>query len=86
MNEFTLAVGGGVIITLISFFVGNGIQQSIGVALVAIPSLLLFIDLLGFGQYQTELEKLTSGGLWVHELEALTGQDLDGDQEVGDND
>ena len=83
MNQLALAGGAGLAITILSLLFGNSIIQSGGVSLVVIPSILLVIDLLGFGRYEGELEKLTSGGLWVHELETLSGQDLDGDERVG---
>ncbi len=83
MNESSLALGGGVVIAAFSVLWGNNMIQSVGVALVVISTILLGIDLLGFGRHHEELQKLTSGGLWVHELETLTDKDLDGDEEVG---
>jgi hypothetical protein len=79
----TAALGGGGLIATFSFLWGNSIVQSVGVALVVISTILLGMDLLGISRYHEELEKLTSGGLWIHELETLTDNDLDGDEEVG---
>jgi hypothetical protein len=39
--------------------------------------------MLGFGKYKEELKRLTAGGLWVDELEIVSGKDLDGDDKIG---
>jgi len=86
VDQSVLAGGAGLAVTILSLLFGNGIIQSVGVSLVTISSILLVIDLVGFGKYENQIEKLTSGGLWVHELETLSGQDLDGDEIVGPKD
>ena len=83
MNNLAYSLGASVIITGVAFAAGTGLLQSIGMALIVVPALLLGIDLSAFGKHKEELRKLTSGGLWVHELEQLSNQDLDGDDEVG---
>jgi len=85
VNEATISVGAGTLILTVSLLSGNSIIQSAGVALMVICTILLGIDMLGVGKYKKELERLTSGGLWVNELETLSGKDLDGDNEVGRN-
>ena len=83
LKERPLAMIGGLLITTVSFLSGNSATQSIGVSLVVMSAILLGIDMLGFGKYKKELERLTSGGLWVDELETVSGKDLDGDNEIG---
>ena len=77
------SIGASVVITGIAFAAGTSLLQSIGVSLIVVPALLLGIDFTAFGKHQEELKRLTSGGLWIHELEQFSNQDLDGDDEVG---
>ena len=83
MSNVAYSLGLAVLIMAVSFAAGTSILQSLGLSLIVVPALLLGIDLTAFGKHQEELKKLTSGGLWVHELEQLSNKDLDGDDEVG---
>ena len=73
----------GLLVAITAYFSGHGIQESIGISFVVMGTILLGIDMMGFGKYREELKQLTSGGLWVRELETLSDSDLDGDNEVG---
>ncbi len=83
MSNVAYSLGLAMLIMAVSFAAGTSILQSLGLSLIVVPALLLGIDLTAFGKHQEELKKLTSGGLWVHELEQLSNKDLDGDDEVG---
>tara|TARA_B100001778_G_scaffold334893_1_gene348649 strand:- start:488 stop:742 length:255 start_codon:yes stop_codon:yes gene_type:complete len=83
VSNVAYSLGLAMLIMAVSFAAGTSILQSLGLSLIVVPALLLGIDLTAFGKHQEELKKLTSGGLWVHELEQLSNKDLDGDDEVG---
>lgn len=83
MKELPFAIISGLLISTVSFLSGNSATQSIGVSLVVVSAILLGIDMLGFGKYKEELKRLTAGGLWVDELEIVSGKDLDGDDKIG---
>ena len=82
MTKIAYSLGLAVLIIAVSYAAGTSMLQSLGISLI-VAALLLGIDLTAFGKHQEELKKLTSGGLWVHELEQLSNKDLDGDDEVG---
>lgn len=83
MTKIAYSLGLAVLIIAVSYAAGTSMLQSLGISLIVVAALLLGIDLTAFGKHQEELKKLTSGGLWVHELEQLSNKDLDGDDEVG---